>query len=685
MKRFFTTLVLVIFMCGSAFAGEIVLSNSNKSGLEIISEKMGGSSEMTLRMNCSLDKLHFYDAETPKGGFTVIYSPQFYFGGEYGTPQLPVISKLIQIPIGSNFRIEVKGYDTKEYKLADYGISDPIFPRQPSAPKDGSEVPFLYEKSAYITKGFNGQQLTSIKEIGQMRHMRLANVVISPIKYNAVENKIVVYNNIEFEVILTGSNISKTKAMCTNLWTPAFSWMEKMVTVPEALHFAKRNTKETYVIVSDPMFKEALAPFVAWKTQKGFNVDLVFTDKFGTGEALKSGLQDYLHGLYNNATIDSPAPSYVLFVGDHDLIPAFKGQTKTHITDLYYAAVTPGDFLPDMLTGRFSAQTVDQLIPQIEKTLEYEKFLFPDPSFLDDVVLIAGWDSNWAKSHGWPHINYAKKYYINEEHGFDNIATYLSAGSHQNESSILKDISNGACYVNYTAHGSPTSWADPSFSIAKIKGLGNKGKYPFIIGNCCLTSKFEVSECFGEAWLRAKDAGAIGYVGGSNSTYWDEDIWWGVGLHSIVKPNNQGVPPLKENTGPGAFEAMFETGVTNAAFMVAGNLAVEESSSTRKHYYWEVYHLMGDPSLTTFMGQPKKLAVSHDEKLSMRASSIKVNAPAGSYVGVSYENKLIGAGYISNTGATEIPLSFVPESGKATITVTAANSIPYIDMVEISK
>ncbi|EKD84080.1 MAG: hypothetical protein ACD_39C00259G0002 [uncultured bacterium] len=37
--------------------------------------------------------------------------------------------------------------------------------------------------------------------------------------------------------------------------------------------------------------------------------------------------------------------------------------------------------------------------------------------------------------------------------------------------------------------------------------------------------------------------------------------------------------------------------------MVAGNLAVEASSSSRKQYYWEVYHLMGDPSLKTYMGQ----------------------------------------------------------------------------------
>ncbi len=683
MKRFIGVFFLVLFCCGGAFASEIELSTSRSVGMDIISESMEGQNKLTLKMSCAIDKLHFYDAETPKGDFTVLFTPEFHFGGAYGAPQLPVINKIIQIPFGADFRVEVKGYDSQVYNLADYGVSNLIFPRQPSAPKDGSEVPFVYEKSAYIFKGFHGQQLASFEDIGVMRHMRLANLTISPVKYNPIDNKIIVYNNIDFEIIMTGTNIKANEDKHAKLWTPAFSWMEKLVTVPAALKFGSRNTKQSYVIVADPSFKDEIAKFATWKTEKGFKVTTVYTDQFGTGAEITEGLKTYLHGLYNNATSADPAPSYVLFAGDHAKIPAFKGQTHSHITDLYYAAVTPGDVLPDFLTGRFSAQNVEQLIPQIEKTLEYEKFLFPDPSFLDDVVLIAGWDRTWARSHGWPHLNYAKAYYINEANGFKNINTYLSAGSHQNEAAIIADVAKGASFVNYTAHGSPTSWADPKFTMTDIANLGNKGKYPFVIGNCCITNKFELSMCFGEAWLRAKDAGAIGYVGGSNNTYWDEDFWWGVGLHSIVKPNNEGVPPVKEVTGPGAFEAMFEEGASNAGFMVAGNLAVEASNSSRKHYYWEVYHLMGDPSLKTYMGQPKATRVNYEAKMAPSTSTIKVQAPAGSYVGISYDSNLLGAGYIGSEGVAEIALDSVPQSGEAKIVVTGANRVPYIGKITI--
>jgi hypothetical protein len=54
------------------------------------------------------------------------------------------------------------------------------------------------------------------------------------------------------------------------------------------------------------------------------------------------------------------------------------------------------------------------------------------------------------------------------------------------------------------------------------------------IGNCCQSNTFYENECFGEAALRKANGGAIGYIGGSNNTLWDEDYWWGVGVNSTV-------------------------------------------------------------------------------------------------------------------------------------------------------
>ena len=114
------------------------------------------------------------------------------------------------------------------------------------------------------------------------------------------------------------------------------------------------------------------------------------------------------------------------------------------------------------------------------------------------------------------------------------------------------------------------------------------------MGNCL--SKFDESECFGEAVLRKGNfSGAVGYIGGSNSTYWNEDYYWAVGLRSI---GNSGTVPNYDVNNLGAYDRLFHTHnepyadwyITNASMMMAGNMAVHSSSSSLKTYYWEIYH-----------------------------------------------------------------------------------------------
>jgi len=141
-------------------------------------------------------------------------------------------------------------------------------------------------------------------------------------------------------------------------------------------------------------------------------------------------------------------------------------------------------------------------------------------------------------------------------------------------------VSDGVSYVNYTAHGSETSWSDPYFSQANVNGLQNDGEYCLAVGNCCLTSSYDIAECFGETWLRAQNKGAIGYIGAANYSYWDEDYWWGVGAGPIV------VNPTYETHGLGAYdgvfhdhgEAMTQWYVTNDALIFCGNIAVMEAA-----------------------------------------------------------------------------------------------------------
>ncbi len=96
------------------------------------------------------------------------------------------------------------------------------------------------------------------------------------------------------------------------------------------------------------------------------------------------------------------------------------------MTDLYYASVD-GDYFPEMYYGRFSATNSAQLVSQIAKTLYYERYEFEDPTYLNDVTLIAGADGTWNPRIGQPTVQYGTINYFNAAHGYTNVNAYLTS------------------------------------------------------------------------------------------------------------------------------------------------------------------------------------------------------------------------------------------------------------------
>ena len=48
-----------------------------------------------------------------------------------------------------------------------------------------------------------------------------------------------------------------------------------------------------------------------------------------------------------------------------------------------------GDYFPEMFFGRFSASSAAELLPQLDKTLQYEQYTMPDPSYLAEMLMVA--------------------------------------------------------------------------------------------------------------------------------------------------------------------------------------------------------------------------------------------------------------------------------------------------------
>ncbi len=676
----YTILMLLMFCVGTqaSFAEKISFANSDNNQMSV-TEKNFDSFTFTSELN----GLEFSYENTGTDIFTRLSSEGYASTIVPGSPSLPVLKKLIEIPQDANPVIEILSATVKEYTLEELGIEHPVFPYQASLPKiKNASAPFEYNAEAYAMDAFSPNQLVNIEEVGTMRAIRLGRINVNAVQYNPVQGKIRVYSNIRVKVVFENANYQKTLKMKQKLYSPYFTKAYAQLINFEPMQLRDEITQLPikYVIVSDPMFETALEPFVEWKTQKGFTVIEAYTNNPAVGTTTTS-IKNYLQGLYDAGTPDDPAPTFVLFCGDVAQIPVFNG--SGHVTDLYYCEYD-GDYIPEMYYGRFSATNVSELSPQVEKTVEYEKYEFPDPSFLGECVMIAGVDAGHAPTYGNGQITYGTTYYFNNAHGLLS-HTYLYPESSSASAAIIQHVSDGVAYANYTAHGSWEGWYDPSFENSDVPGLQNEHKYCLMVGNCCLTNKFELGSCFGETLLRADGKGALGYIGGTNSTYWDEDYYWGVGVGAIT------ATPTYAGTGLGSYDKLFHDHgeayadwfTTQGQQLYGGNIAVTEGG-TRVQYYWEIYALMGDPSLSVYFGVPPTMPVTYDV-MPIGSDQFVVNAPAYSLVAISYDGTLRGTAQANAAGvATVLFDAPIMGGGEADIVVTGQNYEPFFGEITMA-
>lgn len=684
-KKTLLTFMLATFVSSLLFAGNIKVNPNVSTALKITKNTYS-----TLEMSSTLSDINFIKVKTKEGYFTLLNVPGYGYTESEGNPQLPVLKRLIEIPANSTVNVNFNNMNYFEADLAEYGIDKFVLPVQPSVSKnvdDANDLDFIYNQERYSIDEFYGQDIIRVVDLGIMRGVHLARVEISPVLYNPVTNQVRIYSDLNVRIDFNNADIDETISRKQNLFSPFYERVYN-----ELINYKPLEGKElimdepvTMIIVSDPMFEDALQPVVEWKTKKGFNVVEAYTDDPNVGNttsSIKSFLEDY----YNNPPAGANAQSFVLFVGDVAQIPTFNGTAAGHVTDLYYCEYT-GDIYPECYYGRWSANNLTELQPQIDKTLEYEQYTFPDPSFLDEVVMVAGADASHQLTWGNGQINYGTTYYFNAAHGIYS-HTYLQPepGGSNYSQEIRQNVSDGVAFANYTAHCSPDGWYDPSFTISHISALTNNHKYPLMIGNCCSSVEFQTT-CFGEEILRAANKGALGYIGGSNSTYWDEDFWFGVGFEAIA------ANPVYNVDHYGAYDRTFhdsgeplaEWYVTQGQVPSAGNLAVTQAGSSMETYYWEIYHLMGDPSVMIYFSQPPDATANYQALMPLGSATFTVNTDAYAYVAISKDGELCGCTIADETGLAEVNMfNPIAVPGEADVVITGQNLKPYMGTVTVA-
>ncbi len=677
MKKF-GLLTAAFLMMGLLF-GTQVMAQHIELGAAKSAQNCAQVTDNGFTASFSFSSIDATEVSTEKGAFSSITMDNTYPAGNVGEPSLPVANKLIAIPYGvKDVTVEVKSYNTKVYALADYGVKA-LYPQQPLLFKNQKpeDVPFAYNEKAYAHKGFAERPIAEVKIQGTMRGIQVGALTVNPVQYDAASNSIRVFNDIVVEVRYSQYDKSTAYNEFARTFSPYFAGVYgQMFNWRDDVYDEHPDLWQNPVhmlIIANRMFEQSLQEWLAWKTTKGFYLSVNYTDEIGSNAAsIRSFIQD---------EYSKDAPTFLVIVGDKDQVPASATGSETGcVTDLQYSSVD-GDQFPDMYHSRLSATNDAQLTAMLNKALEYEQYTMPDPSYLNNVLLIAGEDSGYGVTVGRPTIWYATNYYYNTEHGFDQVNEF----SHGTYTNCYSYLSSGVGFANYTAHGSQTSWAGPEFNVNNVNQLTNEHKYFLAIGNCCQSGDWGYGTCFGEAMVRAENKGAYAYIGSCPNTTWYNDYYFGVGATA----RHDGTMPSYEETTMGLYDAIWDDDAYNTvtSYLFIGNLAgnaaqalgYEMHSATL--YYWQAYHVLGDGSIMPFRVQPTENTVSHMPTLPIGMDFFTVSADPGSYVGITKDGILYGAGMIGESGTADIAISPITSGGDVTICVTHPQRIPYTNVI----
>ena len=684
MKKAFLILLTLVLSVSVMAQQKIQLRSADKAECT--------RSDMTsLQASFSFSTIEAQDYESERGTFSWLSLPNTVIGGNVGDPQIPVVNELIAVPFGANPRIEITSYSTTDYRLEDYGMKT-LVPRQPSLRKDKrqEDVPFVYNASAYQSaRNFRSEPSAVVEVVGTMRGVQLGKMTIEPVSYDPVNNTIRVFNNIEVTVHFDGADAVATEKILVDSYSPYFDIVYKQLFNERAVRDAYSDHPDLYntpvkmLVVATSAYQSSTAfqNWLTWKKQKGIDVDIYTV----TSSTASSTIQSEIYSRYN-----ANHPTFLVIVGDETVVKPYKtnwscGSSYGNcVNDLEYASVD-GDVYHDMFMSRMSVSSTTELSNLVNKILTYEKYTMSDPTYLNNSLLVAGWDASWTAKVGKPTIQYANNNYYNSAHGI-NPTVYITTASGQ--TAAWNNINNVG-FVNYTAHGDIQELADPEFTNSNANSMTNNDKYLWIVANCCLTANWGNSSyypCLGETMIRAANKGAFGYIGSIPESYWYEDYYFGVGAFSYVA----GTVQTPSSTTTGMYDAAFDdTGFNTLNSMpYIGNVAVTYAhaagytSSVTDEYYWRAYQCLGDGSVMPYLNNPSANSVSHASTINIGATTFQVNAHAGSYVAISKNNEILGVAQADASGVANVPISGLTSAGDVMIVVTRNQRQPYITTIQ---
>ena len=592
-----------------------------------------------------------------------------------GAPELPHINRSLIIPDLASASVEVVNLNYDSYSDLN------ILPSKGNILRnvDINSVPHVKGDVYTINSDFP-TDIYELKDPYILRDFRGQVIQLNPFQYNPITRNMKVFTNVTLRINFNGYNSinqffnRRSVDNIVNDYSQIYSNRFINYETYQTRYNPISEDGEMLIICYDD-FCDEMDSFVNWKNQKGIKTTLVPKSQAGN---TASSIKNYVQNFYNTHNL-----TYLLLVGDKAQIPTFDigSGWSSGESDISYAYLSGDDSYPEFFVGRFSAQTPNHVLTEVQRTIEYERDPQIGADWYKKGIMIASNEGAGAGHDGgesdWQHAQNMRQDLLN--YTYDSVSE-LYDGTHGDQDSsgnpsdsmVRNAINSGAGIIHYTGHGDTDVWVTSNFNTGDVDALTNNNELPFVCTVGCKSGDFG-GTCLGERFIYSTNGNEpTGAIATFMSTIYQS---W--------------APPMEAQDE--MVDILTESFENNRKYSFGGiswNGCLEMNDNYGNDGATETNHwtLFGDPSVSVRTDSPSTLSISHSGSLdpSDGAYEVIVNGSHDNVlVALSNNGQYLGSAYSNNGSAVIIVEENVNDLNELTLTATGYNTTTVIDAVVV--
>jgi MYXO-CTERM domain-containing protein len=481
-----------------------------------------------------------------------------------GAPELPTVNRSILIADDAQVTAQVVSQSYHEVSDIDVVPSKGIVYRSVNP----SSVAHSFGPT-YQADQLYPNDLVTLGTPYLLRNYRGVVVTVQPFQYNPITRVLRIYDTVTVEIARTGT--SAANALGHRQWTESLAFHQiakhHFINRGSLSRYAPQNEDGAYLIIAHDDWLPNIQPLVDHKATLGMDIAAVGVSTIGNDAG---SIKTYVQDVYDHFDL-----AFVLLVGDAAQVAT--PNASGGASDPSYAKLAGDDDYPDVLIGRFSAESAEDVDTQVERTIAYELGQATQQPWFKTAVGIGSAEGPGDDGEmDFEHVENIRTDLLG--YGYSEVDQLYDPGA--TAAALTAALDQGRGIVNYCGHGNIGSFSTTGFNNTHVNALTNVDKLPIVISVACLNGRFNGGTCLGEAFLRATHeeapSGAIAMYGSSINQSWS--------------------PPMAAQDEI-ADLLVSESYFTLGGLCFAGSARMMDDYGAAGVEMYNTWHLFGDPSV----------------------------------------------------------------------------------------